>query len=250
MTAILEATNIAKTFGKGENRSTVLNDVSMQINKGEFVAIMGPSGSGKSTLLYAVSGMDSFDSGSVRLGETAIESLSEDERTILRGERLGFVFQDPNLLEALNVLDNIMLAASLTGDTPAEQLTARARELMKATGIDGLEARGISELSGGQRQRVSLCRALLHTPDMLFGDEPTGALNSKASAEIIDLLHRFNAEGMTMLVVTHDARVAAQSNRVMFLTDGMIRDEITLDESEPVDDREKAVMAAMARLGI
>lgn len=250
MNAILNATEIVKTFGQEGNTTVVLNSVSIKIRQGEFVAVMGPSGSGKSTLLYCVSGMDVFDQGSVQLGDTTIESLSEDERTVLRGERMGFVFQDPNLLESLNVLDNIMLAALLQDNAEPEQLQTRAMELMKATGIEGLEARGVSELSGGQRQRVSLCRALLHTPDMLFGDEPTGALNSRASAEIIDLLHTFNADGMTMLIVTHDARVAAHSTRVLFLADGMIRDELYLERSLPLETREQTVMETMAELGI
>jgi putative ABC transport system ATP-binding protein len=194
--------------------------------------------------------MDAFDSGEVMLGDTSIAGLGEDERSILRGQRMGFVFQDPNLLESLNVLDNILLAASLQGTTPADELLGRARHLMEVTGLTGLEDRGINEISGGQRQRVSLCRALLHTPDMLFGDEPTGALNSKSSAEVIDLLHAFNADGMTMLIVTHDARVAAHATRVLFLSDGKMMHELRLDADEPLEQREQMVMATMNRLGI
>ncbi len=250
MNALLTATDIVKTFRQGGDENTVLHGVSMAIHKGEFVAIMGPSGSGKSVLLYCVSGMDTFDSGDVWLGDTRVNGLSEDERTVLRGQRMGFVYQDTNLLEALNVLDNILMAASLEGSVPSVELTHRAQELMRETGIAGLEDRGINEISGGQRQRVSLCRALLHKPDMLFGDEPTGSLNSKASAEIIELLHTFNADGMTMLIVTHDARVAAQSSRVLFLFDGQIVHELRLDPHTPLDQREQLVMDAMVAVGV
>ena len=250
MNTLLTATDIVKTFRQGRDINTVLHGVSMSVLEGEFVAIMGPSGSGKSTLLYCVSGMDTIDAGEVRLGETVVNGLSEDERTVLRGERMGFVFQDTNLLEALNVLDNILLAASLQGKVQSNELTRRAHELMRVTGIAGLEDRGINEISGGQRQRVSLCRALLHKPDMLFGDEPTGSLNSKASAEIIDLLHAFNSEGMTMLIVTHDARVAAHSSRVLFLSDGQIVHELRLDPDILLDQRQQMVMEAMAGVGV
>ena len=250
MNVLLSATDVEKSFRHGGDVNTVLNGVSMAIHDGEFVAIMGPSGSGKSTLLYCVSGMDTIDSGEVKLGETNVSGLSEDERTELRGKRMGFVFQDPNLLEALNVLDNVLLAASLEGSTPSDELDRRARELMRVTGIAGLEDRGINEISGGQRQRVSLCRALLHTPDMLFGDEPTGSLNSKSSAEVIELLHAFNADGMAMLIVTHDARVAAHSTRVLFLSDGQIVHELRPDSEFPLEQREQQVMEAMAGLGV
>lgn len=250
MNALLSANNVIKSFGKGESKNTVLNGISMNIQPGEFVAIMGPSGSGKSTLLYCVSGMDTIDSGEVHLGDTSIDMLGEDDRAELRGQRMGFVFQDPNLLEALNVLDNILLAASLRGDVPSDELARRARELMTATGIIGLEERGVNEISGGQRQRVSLCRALLHSPDLLFGDEPTGSLNSKSSAEIIALLRAFNADGTTMLIVTHDSRVAAHSSRVLFLSDGKMIHELLLDSVTPIEDREREVLGTMTRLGI
>ena len=250
MDVLLSATEIVKTFRQGADENTVLHGVTMNIRRGEFVAIMGPSGSGKSTLLYCVSGMDTIDSGEVHLGRVSVAGLSEDERTVLRGERMGFVFQDTNLLEALNVLDNILLAASLEGKTASDELSRRALELMRVTGITGLEERGVNEISGGQRQRVSLCRALLHRPDLLFGDEPTGSLNSRASAEIIDLLHTFNAGGMTMLIVTHDMRVAAHSSRVLFLADGLIVRELRLHPDIALAQRELMVMDAMTGVGV
>lgn len=247
---LLTATHVTKSFQRGQTRTTVLNGVSLSIEPGEFVAVMGPSGSGKSTLLYCVSGMDPVDAGSVRLGDTEITGLTEDERTELRGRRLGFVFQDANLLDSLNVLDNIVLAASLRGQESSQELVARARTLMEVTGISELAERGVAEISGGQQQRVSLCRALLHRPDLLFGDEPTGALNSATSAEVIALLERFNADGMTMLIVTHDGRVAARASRVLFLSDGSVVDELRLAPELPPAEREQLVNTGMARLGI
>lgn len=245
MTALLSAHGVNKSFAQGDARNQVLTDVSVTINSGDFVAIMGPSGSGKSTLLYCLSGMDPVDSGEIRLEDVDIATLSEDERTSLRGERMGFVFQDANLLESLNVLDNILFAAALRGHARMDELRARARELMELTGISELEDRGVTEVSGGQRQRVSLCRALLHQPAVLFGDEPTGALNSQASADVIALFRTLNAQGTTMLIVTHDARVAASASRVLFLSDGRTVDEVHLMRDLTPGEREERVGAAM-----
>ena len=250
MPPLLTATAITKTFTQGDSANRVLNEVSLQVHAGEFVAVMGPSGSGKSTLLYCLSGMDTFDSGSVTIGGTDVGALSEDERARLRGERLGFVFQDANLIDALNVLDNILLVGSLAGDAPTEDLVARAHQLMRITGIAGLDDRGVNEISGGQRQRVSLCRALLHRPDILFGDEPTGALNASTSAEIVALLKTINQDGMTLLVVTHDAGVAAAASRVVFLADGAVMEQLDLDPNTTTSDRERAVITAMTRLEV
>jgi len=250
MPSLLTATAVTKTFMQGDSANRVLNEVSLQVHAGEFVAVMGPSGSGKSTLLYCLSGMDTFDSGSVTIGGTDVGTLGEDERARLRGERLGFVFQDANLIDALNVLDNILLVGSLAGDAATEDLVARAHELMRITGIAGLDDRGVNEISGGQRQRVSLCRALLHRPDILFGDEPTGALNASTSAEIVALLKTINQDGMTLLVVTHDAGVAAAASRVVFLADGAVTEQLDLDPRATTSNRERAVITAMTRLEV
>lgn len=247
-TAPLTAQNLTKRFRNGGAEVTVLDNVSLTVERGEFVAVMGPSGSGKSTLLYCLSGIDAFDEGRVLLEGQSIGELSEDDRATLRSQRLGFVFQEPNLLESLNVLDNVMLAAALEGATPASELEGRARELLRSTGLGGLEERAVHELSGGQRQRVSLCRALVNEPAMLFGDEPTGALNASASAEIVELLTRFNQSGTTIVVVTHDPRVAARAQRVVFLADGRVVNEVAAPAGEPL--REELVLEAMGQLGV
>lgn len=250
MTVILEATDIRRTFVRGDVANPVLHGASLTVRAGEFVTIMGPSGSGKSTLLYCLCGMDVVDSGEVRLGDVRLAELSEEERTELRGRRMGFVFQDANLIDALTVLDNILLPSSLQGTAEPDVLRARALELMELTGIAGLEGRAVSEVSGGQRQRVSLCRALLGDPGLLFGDEPTGALNSTASREVTGLLREFSARGTAMLVATHDPRVSAQADRVVFLADGVVIDELVLAADGSLEEREASVLEAMARLGI
>lgn len=250
MQPLLQATDIVKSFPSGAGKSTVLAGVSLAVEAGEFVAVMGPSGSGKSTLLYCLSGMDSFDEGAVSFAGASLGPLSEDDRSELRGRAMGFVFQDANLIGSLNVIDNIMLAAALQGAVAPEQLLARAHMLLQQTGLNGLEERAVDELSGGQRQRVSLCRALVNEPLMLFGDEPTGSLNARSSAEVVELLKRFNAAGTTMLIVTHDARVAAQATRVLFLADGRLLKELELEPELPADEREQTVMNAMALTGV
>ena len=250
MSAILKATNVTKRFRQGGSETTVLNGVSVQVSEGEFVAVMGPSGSGKSTLLYCLSGMDTFDSGEVNLAGHDLGVLTGDERATLRGRTMGFVFQDPNLIEALTVLDNVLLAASLQGKAAPEQLLARAHTLLHLTGLEGLAQRSVHQISGGQRQRVSLCRALLHEPAILFGDEPTGALNARSSAEIVALLERINASGTTMLIVTHDPRVAARASRVLFLSDGQVVSDQRLGKELTPEQRERTVADAMIQLEI
>lgn len=250
MSTLLTATDLTKRFRSGAMENTVLQGVNLAVSEGEFVAVMGPSGSGKSTLLYCLSGMDSFDAGAVSFAGTDLGTLSEDERAALRGRSMGFVFQDPNLIQALTVLDNILLAASLQGLEPPGQLLARAHELLQVTGLEGLAERGVDQLSGGQRQRVSLCRALLHRPAVLFGDEPTGSLNARSSAEMVALLERMNAAGTTMLIVTHDPRVAAHASRVLFLADGSVASDMRFDRKLGPAERQRAVADSMLQLGI
>lgn len=261
-TPLLEATGIHKSFPVDGAMIEVLHGVDLSVADGEFVAVMGPSGSGKSTLLYAVSGMDPVDSGEIRLGDADLAALDADALADARRVLMGFVFQQPTLLRDLPLLDNIVLTSALDKvGTPVERL-ARAQVLMTRAGIWELRDRMTSQVSGGQLQRAGICRALMRSPRIIFGDEPTGALNSTASAEIMDLLSDLNAEGTTMLVVTHDVRVAARAHRVVFMIDGEIADELVLgerppagtgDTAEPPVDHEQradAVATRMRRLGI
>lgn len=224
MTEILTAEGIRKSFHG--NPVPVLNDVDMAITAGEFVAVMGPSGSGKSTLLYSVSGMDSIDSGSVKLAGQELIGLSEAELADVRRERMGFIFQQPALLKDLTLLENILLTSSLDRIGTVADRQGKAQELMERAGIWELRDRLTTEVSGGQLQRAGVCRALMRDPLIVFGDEPTGALNASMALEVMDLLSDLNYAGMTMLLVTHDINVAARAGRVLLMLDGQIVDEV------------------------
>ena len=223
MTALLESQQLCKSFVLGsDNEVTVLSDVDLTIEPGEFVAVMGPSGSGKSTLLYNVSGMDRAKSGHVLFDGQDITTLSEEELAEVRLTGMGFVFQHIHLLKNLSLFDNIVLPAYLAREEGHDQIDQRAETLMEQVGIAHLADNDITQASGGQLQRVGICRALINNPAILFGDEPTGALNSTAASEIMDLLAEINKSGTTIMLVTHDVRVAARTERVLFMLDGQI----------------------------
>jgi putative ABC transport system ATP-binding protein len=213
---------------------------------------MGPSGSGKSTLLFALSGMDGITSGSVKLGDVELTKLRENALANLRRTKMGFIFQQPTMLRNLNILDNILLPGTCKGKKDREKLTQRAIALMKQTGIAGLENRDTTEVSGGQLQRAGICRALINTPEILFADEPTGALNSKSAEEIMELLEDINKEGTAILLVTHDTKVAARADRVLFTKDGNIVSELPLQKlnSRDLEARGEKVLTWMAVMGI
>lgn len=230
MEKMIKAKNLVKTYGKGKEKSNALDRVNIEISKGEFVAVMGPSGSGKSTLLFALSGTDTIDSGSVEFNGTELSTLNENKLADFRRTKMGFVFQQPTMLKNLNLLDNIILPALQDNAKNAGVITKKAKSLMQKTGISGLDKRDITEVSGGQLQRAGICRALIGAPDILFADEPTGALNSKSSEEIMDLLSIFNETGTAILLVTHDAKIAARADRVLFMKDGAIASELQLNK--------------------
>ncbi len=215
MKKMLVCENIVKSFGEGNQKRNVLDDVSIEINQGEFVAVMGPSGSGKSTLMFALSGMDGVDRGKVVFDGQDLSALKDNELADLRRTQMGFIFQQPTLLKNLNLLDNIILPSMRNGRKNGTSIAEKAKTLMAKTGIGGLETREITQASGGQLQRVGICRALMSDPKILFGDEPTGALNSQASSEILDLLAEIHQTGTTILLVTHDVKVAARTKRVL-----------------------------------
>lgn len=225
MKKIIIGDNIVKTFGAGAEKRRVLDQVSVEVNAGEFVAIMGPSGSGKSTLLFALSGMDSVDSGSVMFDGVPFSQLGDDELADLRRTKMGFVFQQPTLLKNLNILDNIILPSMRNGYKNGAGVTTKAKALMEKTGIGGLAMRDITQASGGQLQRVGICRALMSDPKIIFGDEPTGALNSTSANEIMRLLADIHRSGTTIMLVTHDVGVAAKTERVLYIFDGKIAGE-------------------------
>jgi len=245
MKTLIISENITKSFGLGEEKHNVIDCISMDIHQGEFVAVMGPSGSGKSTLLYALSGMDNVDSGKVTFDGADLSALKEDELADLRRTKMGFVFQQPTLLRNLNILDNIILPSMRDGRKNGVQFTEKAKALMEKTGIAGLEMRDITQASGGQLQRVGICRAMMGDPKIIFGDEPTGALNSTASDDIMRLLAEIHRAGVTILLVTHDVKVAAKTGRVLYILDGKIAGEYLPGPYDETQDDFKAREAAL-----
>jgi len=240
MNKVLVGENIVKSFGEGAEKRNVLDGVSVEINQGEFVSVMGPSGSGKSTLMYALSGMDSVDSGKVAFDGSELSTLSENELADIRRTNMGFIFQQPTLLKNLNILDNIILPSMRDHRDDAAKLTEKARTLMKKADILELEKRTITQASGGQLQRVGICRALMNNPKVIFGDEPTGALNSTSANEIMKLLAEIHRSGTTIVLVTHDVKVAAKTERVLFLFDGKIAGEYLAGKYDESNDGLKA----------
>lgn len=254
MKNIIETKDLRKTYVLSKNNEqTILKNVSLQIREGEFISVMGPSGSGKSTLLYNISGMDRMTSGSVSFGGQELSTLSEKELSSLRLKKMGFIFQQIHLLKNLSIFDNIIFSAYLANHTSRKQINQRAMELMQQAGIANLANNDITQASGGQLQRVAICRALINSPDILFGDEPTGALNSKSACEIMEMLADINQSGTTVLLVTHDVKVAARTERVLFMLDGSLVAEYPLGkycrENNNLKEREEQLSRWLLKLG-
>ena len=218
---------------KSIKKDNILNDVSFDVMSGEMIAVMGPSGSGKSTLLYNVSGMDQADGGEVWLGDTEIVQLSEDGKAKLRLTRMGFVFQQMNMISNLNILDNIVFPAVRADKRHRAEYYERARKLLDDFRISDIAERRIKEVSGGQLQRACICRSMIMNPEIIFADEPTGALNRTSAAEVMEAFRKINSEGATILMVTHDSWIASKCERIIYLLDGQIRGELRLGKSTP-----------------
>ena len=223
--------NGSKIYGTGDTEVRALDGVDVEFERGRFTAIMGPSGSGKSTLMHCVAGLDDLTSGSVHIGDVELGSLSDQDLTLLRRDKVGFVFQAYNLLPTLTAAENTTLPLDLAGRRPD---SSWMDQVVKSIGIaDRLNDRP-DELSGGQQQRVAIARALVSQPEIVFADEPTGNLDSKTGEEVLDFLRTAVEDlGQTMVMVTHDAGAAARAHRVLFLADGRIVDEMV----EPTSDR-------------
>lgn len=253
MNSILAAKDLCKTYVVNKREHKVLNNVSLEIQAGEYVSVMGPSGSGKSTLLYNISGMDKMTSGSVLFKGTELADLSEKEMSTLRLREMGFVFQQINLLKNLGIIDNIVVSAYMAKDRSRKEINQFARELMAKTGIADLADNDITQASGGQLQRAAICRALINQPDIIFGDEPTGALNSKSANEIMEILGDINASGTTIMLVTHDVKVAAKTERVLFMRDGQIEGDYRLGKMQEGDkdssEREQELLGWLLEMG-
>ena len=228
---LLQGQSIFKSFGKGDALTHVLKGVDMNLEAGEFVAIMGKSGCGKSTLLNLLSTLDQTDKGQVFFEGKDISQLSDDEAAKLRLESFGFVFQMPRMVKNLTILDNILLP-SLTYKKDKEAAKQQALALMNEIGISDLADKRISQVSGGQLQRAGICRALINNPNLIFADEPTGALDSKSGQEVMKLFSQYHQAGKTILMVTHDMALAAKAQRVLLMKDGLIKENLVMGTSE------------------
>ena len=222
---VLEVNELTKIYGQGENAVTALDHVSFRVNKGEFVAIMGASGSGKSTLLNLIGGIDNPTSGSVTIDGMDIYSLNESERSIFRRRNVGIIYQFYNLIPTLSAQENIMLPCLLDHRKPN---TEKLKSILSMIGLEDRKTHLPGELSGGQQQRVSIGHALINDPAFILADEPTGNLDSKSSREIMDLLTLANKkDNQTLILITHDEKIALQADRIIMIGDGMIlRDEV------------------------
>ena len=231
------ATDVVKVYGTGETGVRALDGVSAEFRRAEFTAIMGPSGSGKSTLMHCLAGLDSVTSGSVAIGATELAGLSDKKMTALRRDRIGFVFQSFNLVPTLTAYENITLPMSIAGRKPDQ---AWVDTVIDTLGIRDRLSHRPSELSGGQQQRVACARALAGRPEIIFGDEPTGNLDSRSSSEVLGILRRsVDQLQQTVVIVTHDPRAAGYADRVIFLADGRTVDELHQPTAETVLDRMK-----------
>ena len=232
--AVVVATDVSKIYGEGDSEVRALDGVSVSFPKGQLAAVMGPSGSGKSTLMHILAGLDQPTSGSVLVDGTELAGLNDQKLTLLRRDKIGFVFQFFNLLPMLTAKENIELPMKIAGTTPDAEWEAT---LVEATGLGTRMTHKPAELSGGQQQRVAVARALLSKPAVIFGDEPTGNLDSKTSSEVLALLRRAVDEfGQTVIMVTHDASAAAIADRTLFLRDGkIVRDAGHLSAGEILD---------------
>ena len=228
------ARGVSKFYGTGDAAVAALDDVSVGLDRGRFTAIMGPSGSGKSTLLHMLAGLDSPTVGEVYLGDTEITSLGDKALTLLRRDRIGFIFQSFNLLPTMTAAENITLPMRIAGRKPDDHWVA---SIVETVGLAGRLGHRPSELSGGQQQRVAAARALASRPEIVFADEPTGALDSRSGAELLSFLRTAVDElGQTVVMVTHDPTAASYADRVLFLADGHVVDEMQSPTSEQVLD--------------
>ena len=228
--------DLCKTYIINKRQNNILKNVDFKIDKGEMVAVMGPSGSGKSTLLYTVSGMDNITAGSIDFFGKDISRLSANEMSDVRLDDMGFVFQQMHMLKNLTIYDNIILPAyqskSGRGKKNHENINEHAKKLMRKLNIIDIAENDINEVSGGQLQRACICRSLINSTKMIFADEPTGALNQQNSKEVMKELNMINEEGTTILLVTHDSKVAAKTDRVLYIEDGNIKGEYILGKFE------------------
>ncbi|MFG6344585.1 MAG: ABC transporter ATP-binding protein [Lachnospiraceae bacterium] len=237
----LKATDLCKTYIVNKRQNHVLRNVNLEIEEGEMVGVMGPSGSGKTTLLYTVSGMDTATAGEILFFGEKMTQMSANQVSDMRLSKMGFVFQQMYMLKNLSIYDNIILPAyqSASGKAQRREINERAKVLMAKLGISEVADNDISEVSGGQLQRACIARSMINNPKIIFADEPTGALNKQNSKEVMKELNKLNEEGTTIMMVTHDAKVASRCERVFYIEDGNIREEKNLGKYTDDTARER-----------
>ena len=242
---VIEAKDLNKEYDTGQTTVPVINGINLALRKGDFTVIMGSSGSGKSTLLYLLSGLEVPTSGEIWLEDKPVHTLDEKMMTLIRREYIGFVFQDFNLVPNLTFLENILIPAYLVKND-RKQLRSRAEQLMTKMDIIDLKDRLPSQVSGGQQQRCSMARAIINNPRVVMADEPTGNLNSSSSEAVLDILTDLNNQGQSIVMVTHEPKSASRADRIIFLRDGQIEDELSFDKRVSTDDKEVQLLKWLA----
>lgn len=247
---VLRTNMLSKTFSTEGLQQHVLKNLNLEIREGDFTIIMGASGSGKSTLLYALSGMDKPTLGEIYFHNQEISKYSNDKLAVFRRKNCGFIFQQIYLLGSMSVLDNC-LAAGLLVNKSKKETARKAKELLSLVGLEGVDLRKFpSQLSGGEAQRAGIVRALMNDPQMVFADEPTGALNSASGKDVLDLLTKVNEQGQSILMVTHDIKSALRGNRILYLKDGVICGECNLGKYISGDQkRHEKLVAFLSEMG-
>ncbi|MDW7657124.1 MAG: ABC transporter ATP-binding protein [Bacillota bacterium] len=248
---IIRAEALCKSYTSNGQQSQVLRNIDLEIYQKDFTVIMGSSGSGKSTLLYNISGMDTPTSGKVYHGSMRVDQLREKELAKFRRSSIGFVFQQMHLVSNLTIFENVTVPGYLLNKYPRMAIEKRAEALLEKASIKELKHRLPSQVSGGQQQRAGVARALINEPQVLFADEPTGALNSSTGCEILNVLSEINQNGQSILMVTHDVKAAVRANRIVYLHDGQITGEMKLDSYclDTACEREKKVLSWLASKG-
>ncbi|MCM1404745.1 MAG: ABC transporter ATP-binding protein [Prevotella sp.] len=249
-TVLLKAEKLNKTFAHEGQQQQILKDIDLELYQGDFTVIMGASGAGKSTLLYALSGMDTPTAGTIKFGDKVITNLSQDGLAVFRRDHCGFVFQQIYLIDGMSVMDNVLTAGLLVlHDQKA--LVEKAKTLFAAVDIpEDTQKKFPTQISGGQAQRVGIVRALINEPEILFADEPTGALNSQTGLDVLDTLTKFNEAGQSVVMVTHDLRSARRGNRILYLKDGVILGECDLGQYRHGDKaRHEKLAAFLQKMG-
>jgi len=249
-TSILSAKDLCKSFAHNGGQLHIISNVDLDIYEGDFTVIMGASGSGKSTLLYALSGMDRATNGSVMYGGEDIAKLKEKKLAELRHTDFGFVFQQMHLVSNLTIFENVAVTGYLNKSASAKETNKRVDELLEKMNISHIKTHLPSQVSGGEQQRCAIARAVVNNPKLIFADEPTGALNRKNTADVLDLLTELNEGGQSILMVTHDVRAAARANRILYLSDGKILGDLSLApyKEEDIKSRETQINAWLTSL--